>query len=224
MPTLPFDDIDVLVSTGGKDISGTTMDPNVTGRFWVTGLPDPTTPRVAMIVLLGLTGVTAGNVLGIGFADFVPASLAAEIDWQQTYLNSFTAGAVGVRRARLPMVLPDEESCVQAALRCAASRSRAQAGRAHRVDAAPDPLLGQRRTAGRAPAGCQRRPRSALASQQCPIPSSPVEQRPDGTEWFVPTDHARRPWDPDSCHGGPPTGLLVRALQTLVLRPAVESP
>ena len=40
-----------------------------------------------------------------------------------------------------------------------------------------------------------------------------VERRADGSEWFTPTDHARGPWDPDACHGGPPTGLLVRALE-----------
>ncbi len=39
------------------------------------------------------------------------------------------------------------------------------------------------------------------------------ERRVDGSEWFRPTDHARGPWDPDACHGGPPTGLLVRALE-----------
>ncbi len=117
VPKLPFDEIDVLViERGGKDISGTTLDPNVTGRFWIAGLDDPPAPRVSMIVLLGLTDVTAGNVLGIGFADFVPASLAAQIDWEATYLNSFTAGGTGVRRARLPMVLPDEESCIRAAM------------------------------------------------------------------------------------------------------------
>ena len=117
VPKLPFDEIDVLViERGGKDISGTTLDPNVTGRFWIAGLEDPPAPRVSMIVLLGLTDVTAGNVLGIGFADFVPASLAAQIDWKATYLNSFTAGGTGVRRARLPMVLPDEESCIRAAM------------------------------------------------------------------------------------------------------------
>ena len=117
VPSLPFDEIDVLViERGGKDISGTTLDPNVTGRFWIAGLDDPPAPRVSMIVLLGLTDVTAGNVLGIGFADFVPAALAERIDWAATYLNSFTAGGTGVRRARLPMVLPDEESCVRAAM------------------------------------------------------------------------------------------------------------
>jgi hypothetical protein len=114
---LPFAEIDVLViEEGGKDISGTTLDPNVTGRFWVTGLADLETPRVAMIVLLGLTAVTAGNVTGIGFVDFVPVALAERIDWEQTYVNSFTAGGAGVRRGRMPMVLPDEESCIRAAM------------------------------------------------------------------------------------------------------------
>lgn len=35
--------------------------------------------------------------------------------------------------------------------------------------------------------------------------------------WFTPTDLALGPWDPDSCHGGPPTSLLIRALEGLGL-------
>ena len=117
VPALPFEEIDVLVvEQGGKDISGTTVDPNVTGRFWVPGLDDPDRPRVAMIVLLGITDVSAGNVLGIGFADFVPAAVASAVDWQATYINCLTTGPPGARRARLPMVLPDEASCIRAAL------------------------------------------------------------------------------------------------------------
>lgn len=117
VPPLPFDEIDVLIiERGGKDISGTTMDPNVTGRYWVHGLDDLASPRVATIVLLGITDVSAGNVLGIGLADFIPVEVATRIDWQKTYLNCFTAGPSGVRRARMPMVLPDEQACVKAAL------------------------------------------------------------------------------------------------------------
>jgi hypothetical protein len=117
VPPLPFPEIDVLVvEQGGKDISGTTMDPNVIGRFWVHDLADLPSPKIATIVLLGLTEVTDGNVLGIGFADFVPVSVALGIDWQKTYVNCFTAGPSGVRRARMPMVLPDEEACMKAAL------------------------------------------------------------------------------------------------------------
>jgi len=117
IPVLPFDDVDVLiVEEGGKDISGTTMDPNVIGRFWVEGLADLDSPRVRTIVLLGITENSAGNVLGIGLADFIPVALAESIDWAKTYLNCFTAGPSGVRRSRMPMVLPDEESCIRAAL------------------------------------------------------------------------------------------------------------
>ena len=79
MPALPFGRIDVLiVEEGGKDISGTTMDPNVTGRFWVSGLADPASRRSVRSCCSTLTDVSEGNALGIGFADFVPASLAAE--------------------------------------------------------------------------------------------------------------------------------------------------
>jgi hypothetical protein len=117
VPPLPFPTIDVLiVEHGGKDISGTTMDPNVTGRFWVHGLNDGTTPDVATIVLLGITEASGGNVLGIGFADFIPASVARGIDWKKTYINCFTAGIAGVRRSRMPMVLPTEDDCIKAAL------------------------------------------------------------------------------------------------------------
>ncbi|MGA1050851.1 MAG: DUF2088 domain-containing protein [Ilumatobacteraceae bacterium] len=117
VPSLPFDEIDVLViERGGKDISGTTMDPNVTGRFWVPGLAEPDRPVIGAIVLLDLTDVSGGNALGVGFADFIPASLANKLDFAKTYVNCFTAGPAGLRRARLPMVLPDEDSCIKAAL------------------------------------------------------------------------------------------------------------
>lgn len=117
VPPLPFDEIDVLViEKAGKDISGTGMDPNVTGRFWVHGLDDLDSPDVSTIVLLDITDVSGGNLLGIGLADFIPVSLADKIDWQKTYVNCFTAGPSGVRRSRMPMVLADEENCTKAAL------------------------------------------------------------------------------------------------------------
>jgi hypothetical protein len=117
VPPLPFPQIDVLiVEKGGKDISGTTMDPNVTGRFYVHGLADPAEPDVSTIVLLGITPISGGNVLGIGFADFIPVSVAEQIDWKKTYINCFTAGIAGVRRSRMPMVLPTEDDCIKAAL------------------------------------------------------------------------------------------------------------
>ncbi len=35
-------------------------------------------------------------------------------------------------------------------------------------------------------------------------------------KWFQPTPHTRGPWDIDSCHAGPPTGLIARALEHLI--------
>ena len=80
------------------------------------GLADLAEPDVSTIVLLDITAVSAGNALGIGFADFIPVSLAQQIDWQKTYVNCFTAGIAGVRRSRMPMVLPTDDDCVKAAL------------------------------------------------------------------------------------------------------------
>jgi len=117
VPPLPFAEIDVLiVNKGGKDISGTTMDPNVTGRFWVHGLDDFAQPDVRAIVMLDLTDISAGNALGIGTADFIPAALANKVDWQKTYVNTFTSAIAGLQRSKMPMVLPDEEACIKAAL------------------------------------------------------------------------------------------------------------
>jgi len=34
--------------------------------------------------------------------------------------------------------------------------------------------------------------------------------------WFKPTQHTRGPWDVNSCHAGPPTGLIARAMELLI--------
>ncbi len=83
-------------------------------------------------MLLDLTDVSGGNALGIGFADFIPASLANKLDFRKTYINCFTAGPAGMRRARLPMVLPDEQSCIKAALSMC-GRDRSQPKRVVRI-------------------------------------------------------------------------------------------
>jgi hypothetical protein len=43
-----------------------------------------------------------------------------------------------------------------------------------------------------------------------------VEPASDGSDWFVPTEMTRGPWDPDAGHAGPPTGLLARSLERLL--------
>lgn len=115
VPRLPFDEIDVLiVERIGKDISGVGLDPNVTGRYWVHGLEGD--GRISTIVVLGITEASHGNALGIGLADFITVDVARRVDWQKTYVNCFTAGPAGVRRSRMPMVLPTEDDAIRAAL------------------------------------------------------------------------------------------------------------
>lgn len=38
----------------------------------------------------------------------------------------------------------------------------------------------------------------------------------DDNEWFRPTSHTRGPWHKEHCHGGPPTGLIARAVENLI--------
>lgn len=117
LPRLPFEEIDVLVvERGGKDLSGTLVDPNVTGRFWLPGIDDLDAPRVGVIVLLSLTPASAGNAMGIGLVDLIPRSVADAIDWNSTYANARATGIGGLRRARCPMVLDDEPACIQTAI------------------------------------------------------------------------------------------------------------
>jgi hypothetical protein len=115
MPTLPYDDIDVLVVDEiGKDVSGAGMDTNVVGRFQVLNTDDPQTPDISRIVVRGLTEATHGNGNGIGLADITTQSAVDELDLDQVYTNALTSGSLS--KARLPVVLPDDELALDAAL------------------------------------------------------------------------------------------------------------
>jgi hypothetical protein len=116
LPTLAFDDVDVLiVERIGKDISGTCLDPNVIGRWLVTELDDPPR-RVRALVALDLTETSHGNGLGIGLADFVPHRLIDKLDLATTYVNSLTSGWAGLKRSRLPIIVPTDADAVLAAV------------------------------------------------------------------------------------------------------------
>lgn len=120
---LPFQDLDVLVVDAmGKDISGAGMDTNVLGRFWVPGVQEPVGPRIAVVTVHRLTPASHGNASGLGLADLVPASLVAEVDLHASYLNAITSGTGGLRRSRMPMVLPTDRDVVHAAVRMCGRR------------------------------------------------------------------------------------------------------
>ena len=115
LPTLPFEDLDTLVVEAiGKDVSGSGMDTNVIGRYGVVNAPDPGTPEIDRIAVLGLTDATHGNGHGIGLADVTTAEVAAELDLEQMYTNALTSGSLS--RSSIPIVLPSDRHALRAAV------------------------------------------------------------------------------------------------------------
>jgi len=110
LPRLPFDDLDALiVDEIGKNVSGSGMDSNVTGKK-----PGMTSPRIGCIYVRGLTETTHGNAVGIGYADVMPRRLLEEIDLNKTYMNAFTAKHLNV--GKIPVCVEDELQAVQVLL------------------------------------------------------------------------------------------------------------
>ena len=91
MANIPFDEIDILiVDQIGKDISGTGMDTNVTGRNRDLLGDFTTRPRVKRVYVRDLTDKTEGNATGIGLAEFTSTRLVKKMDHHKTWLNVIT--------------------------------------------------------------------------------------------------------------------------------------
>ena len=115
MPTLPYEDLDVLVVDRiGKDVSGAGMDTNVIGRYEVLNTDDPDSPAIRRIVVRGLTDATHGNGQGLGLADVTTAAVTEELDLDQVYTNALTSGSLS--KARLPVVLPNDRLALETAV------------------------------------------------------------------------------------------------------------
>lgn len=107
-------EIDVLiVDRIGKDVSGSGMDPNVTGRS-ATNMPGFDAPPIEKIIVRGLTEQTHGNAVGIGLADFTTRRVVEQIDYVATYTNVFSARVM--RGARLPVILANDRDALMGAL------------------------------------------------------------------------------------------------------------
>jgi hypothetical protein len=112
MARLLFDELDVLVVREiGKDISGTGMDPNVTGRS-ATGASGAM--AIQRIVVLGLTEHTAGNATGIGMADITTERVLRALDLHSTWVNALTS--TNLASARLPIFMPTDRLAIAGAL------------------------------------------------------------------------------------------------------------
>ena len=99
MPTIPFDNLDVLVvDEMGKDVSGTGMDTNVIGRMVYGNEPAPESPDITRIFVRDLTMASHGNATALGSADMIHADLFEEMNYTDTFVNMLTASTLkGVR-------------------------------------------------------------------------------------------------------------------------------
>ncbi|MFA9516076.1 DUF362 domain-containing protein [Halopenitus sp. H-Gu1] len=114
LPTLPIDDLDLLVVDEiGKEVSGTGLDTNVIGRLRFRGEAEPETPDYTRIYVRSLTPPSHGNGLGIGLADLAHEDLVADLDLGDTYLNIATSGET--TRAHIPLIVPEDASAFQLA-------------------------------------------------------------------------------------------------------------
>lgn len=111
-PTLPVDDINVLVVASiGKTYSGTGMDTNVIGRRGVQGLHDLASPRIRTIAALNLAAASKGNAIGVGLADFITQQLRDDIDESKTLINVLTTGEMD--RAKIPATIADDKTLIE---------------------------------------------------------------------------------------------------------------
>ena len=116
MPSLPVDDIDVLmIDRMGKDISGAGLDPNIIGRNMIRGEAEPERPRIKAITIHDLTDASHGNAVGMGLADVISRRLFDKIDLQATNENTVTSSFL--LRGKIPVVAPDDATAYAYALR-----------------------------------------------------------------------------------------------------------
>ncbi len=119
MPRLLLDDLHLLiVHEIGKEISGSGMDPNITGRSSSKHFHKPDALKVERIVVLRLTPVSKGNASGIGVADITTKKFVDSMDLDYTYVNAITSGILAT--ARIPIHMPTDKEAIQLALKTCA--------------------------------------------------------------------------------------------------------
>ena len=114
MPRLPFKQMDILVLDEiGKNISGSGMDPNVTGRLYFIGSPPLQEPKITRIFVRDLTPETEGNAIGIGYAEYTTKRLVKKVDPVPTAINAITG--MGPEGARIPIAFDKDRDALQSA-------------------------------------------------------------------------------------------------------------
>jgi hypothetical protein len=115
MAKLPCPELDLLViEEMGKRHSGSGIDTHVTGRWRIFGEPEPESPRITRIAVLGLDPSSHGNAQGVGLADLITERLFSDIDRQKTYMNSLTS--TYVQRGFIPVIGGTDRETIEKAL------------------------------------------------------------------------------------------------------------
>jgi hypothetical protein len=100
---LPISELDLLiVEEMGKRYSGAGLDPHVIGRLRIWGEPEPESPRIERVAVLGLDPSSHGNAQGVGLADLITQRLFHDIDLAITYKNTLTS--TYVQRGMIPII------------------------------------------------------------------------------------------------------------------------
>lgn len=116
LPRLPFAECDLLiVDRIGKNISGTGMDTNVTGRKYNDHMAtDKDTVKCRRIFVRGLTEETHGNACGIGLAEFTTQNCVDQVNQKITAINCITGNHP--TGGMIPLTFPSDKDAIAAAL------------------------------------------------------------------------------------------------------------
>lgn len=114
MPGILFDGLDVLVvDRMGKEISGSGMDPNITGRASNPSIR--VTPKTTRMAVLDLTEASHGNAVALGLADIITRRLFGKIDFEHTYANVLTSTVT--RSGMIPLIMETDLLAIRAAVK-----------------------------------------------------------------------------------------------------------
>lgn len=112
---LPLSVLDLLVvEEMGKRHSGAGLDPHVIGRLRIWGEPEPDSPRIERIAVLGLDPSSHGNAQGVGLADLITQRLFDAIDLAVTYKNTLTT--TYLQRGMIPIIGGTDRDTIAKAL------------------------------------------------------------------------------------------------------------
>ena len=115
MAKLPLSELDlVVIEEMGKRHSGAGLDPHVIGRWRIWGEPEPESPRIQRVAVLGLDPHSHGNAQGVGLADLITERLFQEIDLKKTYMNTLTC--TYVQRGMIPVIGGSDRETIEKAL------------------------------------------------------------------------------------------------------------